>query len=172
MPEITPNSGNIALRVRTLAQPFAAELGLDLWDVRFLKEGVNWYLRLWIDKPGGVGLEDCEAMSRAIDAPLDEADFIPQFYFLEVCSPGIERELTREEHFAQYTGSQVRVRLQRPLEGQRELTAVLRAYESGNVTLELEDASEIVLPKKACTSIRLAEDVAQPEEEPAEEENI
>ena len=161
MPEPTPNTGNIASRVRMLAQPYADALGLRLWDVRFLKEGVNWYLRLWIDKPGGVGLDDCEAMSRAIDTPLDDASFIDQFYFLEVCSPGIERELTREEHFAQYIGSQVKVRLMRPLEGQRELLATLLAYDAGNVTLELEDGVDLVINKKDCASIRLVEDVEE-----------
>ncbi len=157
MAETVPNSGNIAQRVRSLAQPYADALGLRLWDVRFLKEGVNWYLRLWIDKSGGVGLEDCEAMSRAIDTPLDEADFIQQFYFLEVCSPGIERELTREEHFAQYIGSRVRVRPQRPIEGQREFFAALLAFEAGNITLGLEDGGELVIGKKECSSVRLAE---------------
>ena len=161
MPETTPNMGNIASRVRMLAQPYADALGLRLWDVRFLKEGVNWYLRLWIDKPGGVGLDDCEAMSRAIDGPLDDANFIDQFYFLEVCSPGIERELTREEHFTQYIGSRVRVRLMRPLEGQRELPSTLLAYDAGNVTLELEDGHDLVINKKDCASVRLVEDVEE-----------
>ena len=159
-----PNTGNIASRVRGLAQPYADALGLRLWDVRFLKEGVNWYLRLWIDKPGGVGLDDCEAMSRAVDGPLDEADFIGQFYFLEVCSPGIERELTREEHFAQYIGSRVRVRLQRPLEGQRELLAALLAYDAGNLTLALEDGHDLVIHKKECASVRLVDDAEELED--------
>ncbi|MDR1928091.1 MAG: ribosome maturation factor RimP [Oscillospiraceae bacterium] len=151
------NPGGIAARARALAQPFAAQLGLTLWDVRFLKEGVNWYLRFWIDAPGGVGLEECEALSRAVDAPLDEADFIRQSYILEVCSPGIERELTREEHFQQYLGSEVTVRLVRPREGQRTLSGVLEVCEGGRLTLRLAQGDALSLEKKECASVRLAE---------------
>ncbi|MDR2525459.1 MAG: ribosome maturation factor RimP [Oscillospiraceae bacterium] len=152
-----PNTGNIAQRVRGLAQPFADALGLCIWDVRYLKEGIHWYLRLWVDKPGGVGLEDCEALSRAIDAPLDEADFIKEFYFLEICSPGIERELTREEHFAQYIGSRVCLRPKRPINGQRELNGTLLGCVGGIVRVAMESGDEIALQKKECASVRLAE---------------
>ena len=86
-------------QIRALAAPIAKELGYDLWDVRFVKEGAEWYLRIFIDKPDGIGIDDCVAMSRAINDPLDRLDPIDQAYCLEVCSPGLNRELTRDEHF-------------------------------------------------------------------------
>ena len=147
-----PNSGNIAARARQLAEPFAQELGLDLWDVRFLKEGVHWFLRFWIDKPGGVNLDDCEALSRAIDKPLDDANFIQQAYSLEVCSPGIERELVRDEHFAQFIGSKVIVKQTHP---SREIVAELVGYENKQMTLKLDDGETLELAKKACAWVKL-----------------
>ena len=139
---------DIAARAKALAQPLAEQLGLTLWDVRFLKEGALWYLRFWIDKPGGVDLDDCEAFSRAVDAPLDEADMIPQAYHLEVCSPGIERELTRDEHFAQYIGSKVTVKITYPSE---EIVGVLTAYENKQLTL---DGTQTI-DRKKCAWVKL-----------------
>ena len=108
--------GNTVAQVWELAKPLAEELGLTLWDVRFVKEGAQWYLRIFIDKEDGVGIDDCVAMSHAIDKPLDELDPISQAYCLEVCSPGIDRELVRPEHFEAFMGAPVRVRLIRPME--------------------------------------------------------
>ena len=87
--------GNTVAAVWQIAQPIAESLGLELWDVRFVKEGADWFLRIFIDKEDGVSIDDCEAMSRAIDKPLDDADPISQSYCLEVSSPGVERELVR-----------------------------------------------------------------------------
>jgi len=147
-----PNTGNIAARAKALAQPFAQELGLDLWDVRFVKEGVHWFLRFWIDKPGGVNLDDCEALSRAIDKPLDDADFISQAYSLEVCSPGIERELTRDEHFAQFIGSKITAKITHPA---REIVAELAAYENKTLTLKHDDDATEEMPRKVCAWVKL-----------------
>ena len=146
------NSGNIAARAKVLAQPIAENLGLTLWDVRFVKEGALWYLRFWIDKPGGISLDDCEAMSRTLDAPLDEANFIAQAYHLEVCSPGIERELTRDEHFAQYIGSALRVKMTHP---PQELVGVLESYEDKKLKLKLENNEILALDKKKCAWVKL-----------------
>jgi len=143
---------DIAARAKALAQPLAEQLGLTLWDVRFLKEGAQWYLRFWIDKPGGVTLDDCEAMSRAIDKPLDDADFIQQAYTLEVCSPGIERELTRDEHFAQYIGERVRVKRTHP---PQEIVGVLEGYENKQLTLRLDNDETLTIDKKACAWVKL-----------------
>ncbi|MCI8361521.1 MAG: ribosome maturation factor RimP [Clostridiales bacterium] len=118
-------------RVFALAEPLARELGLSVWDVRFVKEGASWYLRIFIDKPEGVGIEDCEAMSRAVDPLLDEADFISQSYYLEVSSPGLGRELSRPEHFARYMGEPVKVRLIRARDGRKEWTGRLTGYDGG-----------------------------------------
>ncbi len=106
--------GNTVAAVWEIAAPVAEQLGLSIWDIRFQKEGVSWYLRIYIDKEGGVGITDCENFSRAVDGPLDEADPIEQSYYLEVSSPGVERQLTRDEHFKKYIGSPVMVRLIRP----------------------------------------------------------
>ena len=146
---------DIASRARALAQPLAEELGLTLWDVRFLKEGAQWYLRFWIDKPGGIDLDDCEAMSRAIDKPLDDADFIQQSYSLEVCSPGIERELTRDEHFAQYIGERVRAKRTHPSE---EIVGVLEGYENKVLTLRPDNGETLTIEKKACAWVKLYDD--------------
>jgi len=151
MAQTAPN-GNIAARAKALAQPYAEQLGLTLWDVRFLKEGVHWYLRFWIDRPGGVTLDDCEAMSRAVDGPLDDADFIAQAYSLEVCSPGIERELTRDEHFAQYIGSKVTVKTTHP---SQEIVGLLQAYENKKIALLADDGAAVAFDRKACAWVRL-----------------
>ena len=119
--------GNTVNTVWQLAEPYAKELGLELWDVRFEKEGADWFLRIFIDKEGGVSIDDCVDMSHAIDKPLDEADPIEQSYCLEVCSPGVERELKRDEHFLKFIGSPVMVKLIRPLENKREYNGILES---------------------------------------------
>ena len=103
--------GMTVAAVQGLAESIAAELGLRIWDVTFTKEGASYYLRIFIDKDGGVGIDDCEAFSRAIDAPLDELDPIEQGYCLEVCSPGVERSLTKPAHFTACLGQRVQVRM-------------------------------------------------------------
>ncbi len=141
-----------------LGRPVANELGLTLWDVRFEKEGSSWFLRYFIDKPGGVNIDDCEAFSRRVEKLLDEADPIDQSYCLEVSSPGVERELTRPEHFATYMGSTVQVRLIRPLEGKRDFTGKLTGYENDCLTLLLEDGQSLPLQKSDTAFIRLFDD--------------
>ena len=153
---------DIAARARALAQPYAEQLGLTLWDVRFLKEGAQWYLRFWIDKPGGVSLDDCVAMSRAIDKPLDDADFIQQTYYLEVCSPGIERELTRDEHFAQYIGSKVTAKRTHP---PQEIIGELESYENKRLVLRLENGDSLEIEKRACAWVKLWDGFEEEEED-------
>ena len=97
--------GNTVAAVWALAEPLAQQLGLTLWDIRFVKEGASWYLRVFVEKEGGVSVDDCVAMSHALDGPLDETDPIEQNYYLEVSSPGLERELTRDEHFQALLGA-------------------------------------------------------------------
>lgn len=128
--------GSINDRVRDIAEPFAEELGLEIWDVRFLKEGAEHYLRIFIDREDGVGIEDCVALSRAIDVPLDEADPIDVSYTLEVSSPGAERKLTRDRHYERSIGKPVTVKLIRPLDGKRVYEGTLTAYEKGVATVE------------------------------------
>ena len=146
---------NTVTAVWNIAQPIAYSLGLTLWDVKFQKEGANWYLRVIIDKPGGVGIDDCVAMNDALDAPLDEADPIEQSYNLQISSAGIERELVRDFHFAAYIGSKVIVKFRTAVNGVKLHHCILKAFEDGRVTLVLEDGSEQSFDRKEMSSVKL-----------------
>ncbi len=142
--------GNTVAAVTAIAEPIAQSLGLKLWDVRFVKEGATWYLRIFIDKEGGVGIDDCVDMSHALDKPLDEANPIEQSYCLEVSSPGTDRELTRPAHFDAYIGSAVKVRLIRPLEtGEREFSATLLDHDAASFTVQTEERTLVINRKEA-----------------------
>ena len=147
--------GNTVKIVWDIVEPLAAELGLSIWDVRFLKEGSQWYLRVFIDKDGGVGIDDCVNLSHAIDGPLDEANPIEQAYILEVSSPGVERDLVRDEHFARYIGEKIKVKMIRPVEGKREFSGILADYSDGNITISLEDEGGFTFTKKEASWIKL-----------------
>lgn len=147
--------GNTVAAVWEIAEPIAKDLGLTLWDIRFEKEGANWYLRVFIDKDGGVSIDDCVDMSHALDKPLDDADPIEQSYCLEVSSPGIERDLKRDSHFEKCMGMKIKIKLIRPLEGKREFSGILGGYENGAVQLILEDGSGFVVNKKETSYIKL-----------------
>lgn len=155
-----PNTVKIA---EEIVQPVLAELGLTLWDTRFEKEGATWYLRYFIDKPGGVNIQDCTDVSRAVDKLLDEADPIEQSYTLEVCSPGIERKFTRDAHFQQYIGHDVTVRLIRPVDGVRDFVGQLTAKQGDDVHILLDsddgtEGLEMVVSLKECAYIKLYAD--------------
>ena len=147
--------GNVVAAVWEIAEPIAEELGLELWDIRFVKEGTDWFLRIFIDKEGGVGITDCENMSRAIDKPLDDADPIEQSYCLEVSSPGIERDLSRESHFEACKGKKIKVKLIRAVDGIREFSGILEDYEGMKIVLRLEDGSAMNIDKKETSYIKL-----------------
>ena len=159
--------GNTVAQVWELAKPLAEELGLTLWDVRFVKEGAQWYLRIFIDKEDGVGIDDCVAMSHAIDKPLDELDPIHQAYCLEVCSPGIDRELVRPDHFEACMGAPVRVRLIRPMEdGTREFLGLLLEYgEDRSLVLALSEEESVTIGPKEYSSVHLSEEDMTGEDE-------
>lgn len=125
--------------VRKLAEPIAKEMGLEIWDVRFLKEGAQWYLRIFIDKEGGVSIDDCVDFTHAINKPLDESDPIEQAYCLEVSSPGVERELTRDEHFEKSMGKKVMLKTIRPINSQRDFKGVLTAFDGTQITINTQD---------------------------------
>ncbi len=150
-------SGSTVSICRQLAQPVADELGLMLWDVRFVKEGTMWYLRFIIDKEDGVTIDDCVAMSRRMNTILDEADPISQSYCMEVESPGIERELIQPEHFDAYIGWPVQIRTIRPVDGKRDFAGILTAYRDGVVFIEEEDGTAREFVKKETASVRLIE---------------
>lgn len=140
--------------VAQLAQPLAEAAGCSLWDVEYVKEAGTWYLRIYIDKETGVSIDDCEAVSRPLSDALDEADPIEGSYTLEVSSAGADRVLKKPEHFAQFTGSEVDVKLYRAREGRKELTGVLKGYDNGNVTVELP-GGDVTLEKKDVAQVRL-----------------
>lgn len=149
--------GATAEAVWALIEPIVAGFDLELWDVRYVKEGAQWYLRVFIDKPSGVNIEDCEKVSRAIDEPLDELNPIEQSYCLEVCSPGIERELVREEHFKKFLGADIMVKMIRPLEGiGKEFAGVLKSFDKGSVTVaDHSGENEITIQKKDTVWVKL-----------------
>ncbi len=151
------SDGATVKKVRELAQPLCDELGLFLWDVKFEKEGANWYLRVFIDKDGGISIDDCEALHRPLDRLLDEADPIPQSYILEVGSPGLGRKLERPEHFEVCIGDEVRLRFIRPREGEKEIIRVLTGFEGGEITVS-NGESEEKIPLSECAFVRLNDD--------------
>ena len=126
---------NSAEKVYELIKDAVAAEGVGLWDVRFLKEGASWYLRVFIDKPEGISIDDCTNVSHAIDPIIDEADPIDVSYYLEVCSPGIERELTRHRHYEESVGKTVRLKLYKAYDGKKELTGTLENVGEDSVTL-------------------------------------
>lgn len=130
------NGGNTVQIATELLQPLLIEQSLILWDVRFEKEGSMWILRIIIDKEGGVDINDCEALSRAFDKILDEADPIENSYCLEVSSAGIERELIAEWHFAQFIGANIKIRLIRPYNDERDFVGKLIKLDNGKVSIE------------------------------------
>lgn len=123
-------------QVAAFAEPIVKEHGCALWDVEYVREGSEYFLRLYIDKDGGVDINDCEAISRAVDPILDEKDPIPGSYHFEVCSAGLERVLKSPSDFQKYLGSSITVKLYRPRNGMKEIPCVLRAYEDGRLTVE------------------------------------
>lgn len=149
---------NTAAIAEELAAPILEEMGLQLWDVVYEKEGSGWYLRYYVDKEGGIDINSCEAFSRAISDVLDEADPIDGSYTLEVSSPGIERQLTRDWHFETLMGQQLLVRLIRPVEGVRDFIGTLTDYRDGTLTLLLDEKTEMNVECGETAFIRLYND--------------
>lgn len=140
-------------KVTELARPVVEEEGCSLWDIEYVREAGSWFLRIFIDKDGGVGIDDCERISRRLDPILDEADPIPDSYVFEVGSAGAERELKRPGDFEQFMGSEVEVRLYQPVNGCKVYVGVLAGYDNGRVTVTAGknevsfDKSQIALVK-------------------------
>lgn len=147
--------GNTVAKVAEIVAPYAEKLGLDIWDIRFVKEGTDWYLRIFIDKDGGVSIDDCVDLTHAITKPLDDADPISQSYLLEVSSPGVERELITDSHFEKYIGAAVMMRLIRPIDKIRDFSGTLKTYENGLITVELADGEELTVNKKETSYVKL-----------------
>lgn len=129
-------------KVYELVKPVTDELGYFLWDVSYVKEGAMWYLRIFIDRDEGITIDDCEKVTEPVNIILDEADPISQSYMLEVGSAGLERELLKEEHFEVCIGDRVRIRFIRSVDGEKEISAVLKAYDRNSITAESENGEE------------------------------
>ncbi len=137
-------------KVEALARPVIEDEGCELWSVEYVREAGSWYLRVFIDKDGGVGIDDCERISRRLDPILDEADPIPDSYVFEVGSAGAERELKRPSDFEKFMGSEVEVKLYQPYEGKKSLVGKLEAYENGDITI-----SSVQLRKSQIAQVKL-----------------
>ncbi len=145
-----------AEKVRELISSTVEELGLSLWDVRFVKEGASWYLRVFIDKEEGISINDCTDVSHAIDPILDEADPIPQSYYLEVCSPGVNRELKTKTHFLTFLENEIEISLYKAENGSKTVRGILKGYENGPVILV--EGSEKEYPLSAVAKAILCDD--------------
>lgn len=140
--------------VAQLALPYVQAAGCTLWDVEYIKEAGEWYLRVYIDKEGGVSIEDCEAVSRPLSDKLDEADPIQGNYTFEVSSAGCDRVLRTAEHFAACMGQEAEIKLYRPRNGRKEFVGILHAYDDGNITI-IQGEAPITFEKKEVALARL-----------------
>lgn len=138
-----------------LALPLVEAAGCTLWDVEYVREAGTWYLRVFLDAPEGVSIDQCEAVSRPLSDALDEVDPIQGSYVLEVGSAGADRALKKPEHFAQCMGQEVDVKLYRSREGSKLFTGVLTGYEAGAVTIEVPGGEEMTFDKKETALVRL-----------------
>ncbi|NLL80258.1 MAG: ribosome maturation factor RimP [Clostridiales bacterium] len=127
-------------KTEELLQPIAEKNGVSIYDVEYVKEGSDWYLRAYIDKEGGVGINDCEAVSRALSEALDQEDFVEDAYILEVSSPGLGRTLKKDKHLQKSLGEEVELKTYKPIDKCKEFTGILKAYDQDTVTLEMDGA--------------------------------
>lgn len=145
-------------KTEELLQPIIEKNQFELVDVEYVKEGSNWYLRAYIDKPGGITVDDCEVVSRALSELLDQNDFIEDSYILEVSSPGLGRPLKKEKDFQRSLGEEVEIRTYRAVNRQKEFIGLLKAYDKESVTIEYEDGAEQTFLRSDIALIRLAFD--------------
>ena len=150
--------GNIISVVENIVKPVADELGYEIWDIRYEKEGPDWFLRIFIDKDGDMTTEDCEKLSRAVDPLIDEADPVEGSYFFEVSSPGLGRKLTKPSHFDTFCGEKIEVRLYRPDEnGNKEYAVLLKSTDDTGIVLETE-TNTVSIEYKDISSAKLCDD--------------
>lgn len=145
-------------KTEELILPIVEANQFELVDVEYVKEGSNWYLRAYIDKPGGITVDDCEVVSRALGDLLDEKDFIEEAYILEVSSPGLGRPLKKDKDFVRSLGQEVEVRTYRAIDHQKEFTGILKAHEKESFTIEMENGEEMKFAKADVALVRLAFD--------------
>lgn len=145
-------------KTEALLIPILEEKGYEMVDVEYVKEGNNWYLRAYVDKPGGITINDLESVSRQLSDLLDEKDFISDAYILEVSSPGLGRPLKKERDFARSIGEEVEVHLYRSLNGNKQYVGLLKSYDKDTITIETEEGSEINLDRVNVSLVKLTID--------------
>ena len=144
-------------RTEQLLAPIAEKYGVEIYDVEYVKEGSDWYLRAYIDKPDGVNIIDCENVSRALSDVLDAEDYIPDAYIFEVSIPGLGRTLKKDRHLEKSLGEDIEVKTYKPIDGHKEFTGALKAYDEHTITIE-ESGEERILLRKEIALIRLTLD--------------
>ncbi len=145
-------------KAEAMAEPIVTGHGFELVDVEYVKEAGTWYLRLYIDKEGGITIDDCETVSREFSDKLDEEDFIQDAYIMEVSSPGLGRPLKKEKDYQRSLGKEIEIRTYRPIDKQKEFFGILTAYDEKQVTITLENQETRVFQKAEIALIRLAFD--------------
>lgn len=145
-------------RTEKLLAPVLSENHYELYDVEYVKEGSNWYLRTYIDKDGGITVDDCELVSRALSELLDKEDFIPDAYIMEVSSPGLGRQLKRDKHFEKSIGEEIEIKLYKALNKKKEYVGMLKAFDSEKLTIELEDQTDMDILRSDIAMVRLTFD--------------
>lgn len=138
---------SIEERVENLVEPKVKELGYNLYDVQYAKEGKDYFLRIFIDKPEGIDLNDCEKVNDGINSLLDEADYIKEQYFLEVSSPGIERVLRKDSHLQSAMGKEIEVKLFKPLNNKKEYVGILEKFDEENIVI-MQENEELQIDRK------------------------
>lgn len=144
-------------RFEKILRPITEEAGVEIYDVEYVKEGSDWYLRAYIDKPEGVTINDCENVSRALSDVLDAEDYIADAYILEVSSPGLGRTLKKDRHLEKSLGKEIEVKTYKPIDKQKEFSGILKTYDAETITIE-EEGAERVFQRSDVALIRLALD--------------
>lgn len=142
-------------KTETLLAPIVERFGVEIYDVEYVKEGSDWYLRAYIDKPEGVNINDCENVSRALSDELDKEDFIEDAYILEVSSPGLGRTLKKDKHLDKSLGEEVEIKTYKPIDKQKEFSGILKSYDADTITVTIEN-EEKTFARKEIALIRLA----------------
>ena len=149
---------NYEARFEKILLPITEECGVEIYDVEYVKEGSDWYLRAYIDREGGVTIGDCEKVSRAVSEMMDREDFIEDAYILEVSSPGLGRALKKDKHLARSIGEEVEIKTYKPIEKQKEFSGILEAFDEGSITIRPEGKESLKFERNDIALIRLALD--------------
>ena len=153
-----PKHEDYELRTEKLLEPIISENNFELVDVEYVKEAGTYYLRVYVDKEGGISIDDCEIVSRELSDLLDEHDFIPDSYILEVSSPGLGRTLKKDKDFLRSIGEEVDIKLYKPIDKQKDFNGILESYDGEKIVIRIDDDNTMEFTKKEIALIRLAFD--------------